>query len=79
MSDYTEPGDQPAFPHSALTPRGPEMYTDNKGMTLRQWYAGQALSGLAKMEGQMGDMMREVSIAFEYADLMIAREDINRK
>ncbi len=34
--------ERPAFPHSALLPDGPTMYTDSEGMTLRDWFATHA-------------------------------------
>ena len=36
----------PAFPFSSLEPEGPAVYKDNEGMTLLDYFAGQALSGL---------------------------------
>lgn len=46
MSDEPQKNDGgPAFPYSALTPEGPQMYGDSKGMTRRQYYAGKALQG----------------------------------
>ena len=44
MSEKDDGG--PAFPYSALTPEGPEMYSDSTGMSLRDWFAGQALAGM---------------------------------
>lgn len=35
----------PAFPHHETTSRG-EPFHDHLGMTMRQWYAGQALAGM---------------------------------
>ena len=32
-----------AFPYSALSPEGPEVYKDSEGMTLRDYFAGKAL------------------------------------
>lgn len=29
----------PAFPYSALTPEGPQIYGDSKGMSLRDYFA----------------------------------------
>jgi hypothetical protein len=43
--------DKPAFPFSALTPNGPTVYKDNEGMTLREYYAGQAATGLGNIMG----------------------------
>lgn len=73
-----------AFPEFELSPQG---YGISGGMTLRDWFAGQALKGLIvyceKFEGstQFQEMMcaqpwdRLATVSYEYADAMlIARE-----
>lgn len=50
MADIKDGG--PAFPYSALEPDEKtrqlvgSMYADNQGMSLRDWFAGQALQGM---------------------------------
>lgn len=39
----------PAFPFSGLAPDGPTVYKDNEGMTLRDYFAAQALVGLVQV------------------------------
>ncbi len=51
-----------AFPHSSYMERG---------LTLRQWYAGQYISGTAS-RGPFNDI--DVGVAFAAADAMIAYE-----
>lgn len=47
------------------------------GMSLRQWYAGMALSGLVQRRlEQPGDMQVVVQAAFAYADLMLAMDKV---
>lgn len=36
----------PAFPFSALNPEGPEVYKDNEGMALRDYFAAKAMQAL---------------------------------
>lgn len=71
MSDTTGP----AFPRSGKDqPTGLSDYPEN-GMTLRQWYAGQALSGCIKEAGKtLTKNVKLVDIAqkaFKIADAMI--------
>jgi len=70
----------PAFPRPAseftgggTLPDGNDAIREQGGMTLRQWYAGQALVGL--LAADTGGHTRHVAqIAFEYADAMVAYE-----
>lgn len=70
MSDT---GNQPAFPPNAgWRDNGP----DGRGMTLRQWYAGQALAGLIANPNMCPATLEEInhgaSRCFDMADAMIA-------
>ena len=62
----------PAYP--AFLPKGVDSY--NPGMTLRDWFAGQALAGILAFRGP--DDTTETPCdnaagwAFEYADAMLA-------
>lgn len=63
-----KPENPPAFPVPSIS----------DGMTLRDWFAGQALAGLLGGHGHVfianGNSPRNgcVRMAFEYADLMLA-------
>jgi hypothetical protein len=65
--------DQPAFPHMGDIRHNPDFLTE-QGMTLRQYFAGQAMMGyLASCEGNelaIADIMAKYSV--EYADALIA-------
>lgn len=57
----------PAFPTAA---------DDTEGMTLRDWFAGQALAGLYAKYGcdnrDEGDFASDAAVAFNIADAMLA-------
>jgi hypothetical protein len=59
----------PAFPAEA--PNG-DRYS---GMTLRDWFAGQALVGLLA-EGGDRTLDREAELAYECADAMLAAKEV---
>lgn len=62
--------DKPAFPVTA----GNQFFTT--GMTLRDWFAGQALVNLADRAGSMAfDPKGAASIAYEFADAMLAERE----
>lgn len=64
----SEPAESFAFPG--------ESYTGQRGMTLRDWYAGQALVGLMLTPGALGINRRTiVDAAYATADLMLAERD----
>ena len=49
---------------------------EENGMSLRDWFAGQALAALiAHYEGQDGSMDGIPASAFQYADAMLAARD----
>ena len=70
----------PAFPYSALSPGGPQMYADCEGMSLRDWFAGQALAGMLSDPNVCGPsfIANSARLAYECADAMLkAREATN--
>ena len=71
MTETAKDGGQ-AFPRpQAETSQGG--HWEQYGMSLRDWYAGQALAALiAHYEGQDGSMYGIPIDAFQYADAMIA-------
>lgn len=77
MSEINDGG--PAFPrpYSETNPaRGePEYEPGQSGMTLRDWFAGQALAGLSSRYGDDKEYASWVNDAYEFADAMLrARE-----
>ena len=76
----------PAFPTINVEEEQPGGYDSNMpkpGMTLRQWYAGQALKGLVALSasGEVDDYRPKhvAHDAFEYADAMLAFEEAERR
>lgn len=72
----------PAFPH----PAGDNLhekywYSEDDGMTLRDYFAGQALAGLLahhgshKLSAHGTDGTCAATVAFEMADAMLAEKD----
>ncbi len=45
----------PAFPYSALTPEGPQMYTDSEGMSLRDYFAAKAMQAELSTQSRDGN------------------------
>jgi hypothetical protein len=76
------PNDMPAFPSQHLAENGLPAPVGWEGMTLRDWFAGQALAGMVAAEGteiteaKMDRTMRAVAaISYLVADAMLkARE-----
>ena len=73
MGDIVKPKDdgRPAFPRAG---EGEHILVDESGMTLRQWYAGQALSGLLAHHGGAGQFIT-IREAVVFADALIAELD----
>jgi len=65
----SEPDGGPAFPFSALARRQlvESIYRDNEGMSLRDWFAGQALAGLCARTPDASSAW-----AYQLADAMLA-------
>ena len=68
-----KPDGGPAFPrpHSEIE-EGETIGYSQDGMTLRQWYAGKAMSGPLMDQGENPEKVARY--AFQYADAMIAHE-----
>ena len=72
----------PAFPRPCSEdrkngdqPDGNSTIAESDGMTLRQWYAGQALAGILAAHAEEGVNLpsdkEAASMSFQYADAMI--------
>ena len=67
-----------AFPTTppSIDQRSGERFNSEEGMTMRQWYAGQALAGMISQALAVGfPISLTVKSAFEYADAMIEEEN----
>lgn len=68
-----------AFPASFETTNGYPRWHESVGMTLRDWFAGQALDGLlssnATYGGKTDDRASLAADAYAYADAMIAERE----
>ena len=73
MNQYTHPQDTDAFPiPTVLEPDGAVYEHGHTGMTLRDWFAGQALCGL--LAGMGGNVRIEGNLAehaYSLADSML--------
>lgn len=69
-----------AFPH--VEPRNPEFANSNPGMSLRDWFAGQALAGIAvdtlnNFDGDLDEQAETAAIwSYSMADAMLARRSV---
>ena len=62
----------PAYPHAPFALDGRHWSDGSQGMTLRDWFAGQALAGMmadGKNSGRFADI---ASDAWDFADAMLA-------
>lgn len=69
MSDINDGG--PAFPA-----HWNGLQAAQHGMTLRDWFAGQALMGLLPSKGVVGFPTAYAQVAYEYADAMLAAREV---
>jgi len=60
-----------AFPYSALSPEGPEVYKDDEGMSLRDYFAAVALGGLDSVENEE----RAAKWCYQMADAMLKERE----
>lgn len=58
----------PAFPNHAKNPDG-SVYTHADGMTLRDYFAGQVIAGVAAHDGCL--WAKDITHAYEIADAML--------
>ena len=71
----SKPDGGPAFPQPVHGDEyGDTRHTGIPGMTLRQWYAGQALAGNLAHPDSITDEKAHARFAFKIADAMIAHE-----
>lgn len=65
-----------AFPFQTVSPNG-DPYSPESGMTLRDYFAGQALSGMCASETEYGIYVPEAASvrAYRFADAMIAERN----
>jgi len=84
MGDRWEEDGGPAFPSSVERPgdEGSREVISYKGMSLRDWFAGQALAGIlacpADYAGAKGFDGR-VARAYEYADAMLKQREVGHE
>ena len=73
MSDNIKDGG-PAFPVVRM-PLDPDTILNRPGMSLRDWFAGQALAGIMPSDGRPDGDVNKAQWAYEIADAMLkARE-----
>jgi hypothetical protein len=72
MSDTKTNNGGPAFPLSASTQPNGEYQWCEYGMSLRDYFAGQALVGLLSNEKRDGSIKCYASDSYAFADAMIA-------
>lgn len=73
MSEKIKDGG-PAFPRAPLGEDCAHPYGQQDGMSLRDWFAGQALAGLLS-EGEYVDERPVAFRAYVYADAMLAARE----
>lgn len=74
MNDIKQNDGGPAFPHS-IDSSEVRLQFDFKGMSLRDWFAGQALSGMLADSRFSGKAETYAELSYELADAMLkARE-----
>lgn len=73
MND-TKPNGGPAFPipHTIADANDPAFKRGNGGMSLRDYFAGQALTGLLADQKRDGSLTAYADDAYAFADAMIA-------
>lgn len=69
------PDNPPAFPHNEQNDDGSHHYT-HPGMTLRDWFAGQALAG-RMINGFASGADIHARVSYELADAMLAERQRN--
>ena len=66
----------PAFPIHPETAMGNQLISDSQGMTLRDYFAAQAISGfLANMRSMNHGFEEMANYSYEIADLMLKARD----
>lgn len=72
--------DQFAFPctvkvNTSSDPLATPRPVEHPGMTLRDWFAGQALNGFLSGRGVMPDKIITAQFAYRFADAMLAERE----
>lgn len=85
MADHTSTQDAPPVPAPDGGPAYPQPlaadglgrieYTEVEGMSLRDWFAGQAIIGLLSDSERHGHLKEYAEIAYELADFMLAERE----
>ena len=71
MNDIQDGG--PAFPVADTHHANGSVQYGSNGMSLRDWFAGQMLSGIVAQQGHYLSVVDQVDLAYHYADTMIKR------
>ena len=66
--------DRPAFPYTEYNQDG-SLYNTERGMTLRDWFAGKALSGSLADPNSNGTFEDFARTAYQFADAMLAERE----
>ena len=70
MSKINDGG--PAFPRASLGEDNGDRYGTQDGMSLRDWFAGQALAGqMANPHTEEADLVELARVAYRAADVML--------
>lgn len=73
MPEKPKPGSLPAFPLTMIDREGRPVWTN--GMTIRDYFAAAALTGLLADPNCTGEVQSVSKAAYQIADAMVARMD----
>ena len=66
--------DRPAFPYTEYNQDG-SLYNTERGMSLRDWFAGQALAGMLANPARDTDFEGFAADAYTFSDAMLAERE----